>query len=671
MAYSYIKYTGDASQTDFTFAFAYFDKTHVHAMVDGGEVPITWLNAQTIQISPAPIAGTSIVVYRDTPKEEPPVDFTDGSILLERDLDTLVLYNLYISQEAIDQAQRSIQLDVFGDWDAKELNIVNLADGVEPGDAINKRQLDYEYPDVEIVADNMTSVTTVATNMETITTSAELVPYKDDIRTVSTNLTDIHSFKDSYFIGPEAPEQAVTLGDLWFDTSGNRMMVFGNGGWMNAGSSINGTSNRSVQTLTEGQTEVTGFVYDSIYLDVYLNGNKLNPLTDFIAETGSSIVLTEPAHEGDVLDCVAYGTFAVVRGAGGSTGWGGTPVGTIAMWSGTLTNIPQGWMPCDGVAGRPDLRNKFVMGAGDLYAAGSTGGFLDATLPTHQHTLVGGPVTGSGSTDSAGAHNHNSLWIGTSGDENGTSSPYFSRKGDFGGSYFNYSLGNTANVPDGATTSDGGAHSHTVTVTVEGGVTGMESAGEDPAGKNLPPYYALMYIIKITGDLTDGPTGPQGPVGPAGSSAMPGAIQHFALKAAPTGWLVADGAAVSRTDYAALYTAMGDTFGAGDGSSTFNLPNLVGQFLQGVGSDAVGTTGGYTDSVVVAHAHSLNDPGHAHTSEYQYNGSGGSAGGGTAGGIGSSTTSSVGTGITIADAGESGAGRNIPPYVGLLPCIKY
>jgi hypothetical protein len=98
VAYSYINYTGDASQTDFTFAFAYFDKTHVHAMVDGVEVPFTWLNAQTIQISPAPTAGTKIVVYRNTPKEEPPVDFTDGSILLERDLDTLVLYNLYISQ---------------------------------------------------------------------------------------------------------------------------------------------------------------------------------------------------------------------------------------------------------------------------------------------------------------------------------------------------------------------------------------------------------------------------------------------------------------------------------------------------------------------------------------------------------------------------------------------
>jgi hypothetical protein len=505
VAYSYIKYTGDGSQTDFTFAFAYFDTSHVHVLVDGIDVDFVWLNAQTIQCVTAPAAGTNVVVIRNTPKEEPPVDFTDGSILLERDLDTLVLYNLYISQEAIDQAQLGIQQNALGQWDAENLNIVNLADGVEPGDAINKGQLDYEYPAVKIVADNMPAVVTVSQNIPVITEAATLVPHAAAIDTVANNLTDINSFKDTYFIGPQVPTQAVTLGDLWFDTTNNRMMVFGNGGWMSAGSSINGTSNRSVQVLTEGQTVISGFVYDSIYLDVYLNGNKLNPLTDFTAETGSSITLTEPAHAGDVIDCVAYGTFQVVRGAGGSTGWGGTPIGTIAMWAGQVSNIPQGWMPCDGIDGRPDLRNRFVVGAGDLYAAGSTGGFLDAALPSHQHTLVGGPVTGSGSTDSVGDHSHTYNAYPGDGAQTGWSTPGGAAQPTFN--------------PSGATSATG-AHSHTVTVTIQGGVTGMESSGEDPKGKNLPPYYALMYIIKITGDLTDGPTGPAGPEGPA--STVPG-----------------------------------------------------------------------------------------------------------------------------------------------------
>ncbi len=658
MAYSYIKYTGDGSQTDFTFAFAYFDTSHVHVLVDGIDVDFVWLNAQTIQCVTAPAAGTKVVVMRNTPKEEPPVDFTDGSILLERDLDTLVLYNLYISQEAIDQAQLGIQQNALGQWDAKNLNIVNLADGVEPGDAINKRQLDYEYPAVKTVADNMPAVVTVSENIPVITEAATLVPHAAAIDTVANNLTDINSFKDTYFIGPTAPTQAVTLGDLWFDTAGNRMMVFGNGGWMNAGSSINGTSNRSVQVLTEGQTEVSGFVYDSIYLDVYLNGNKLNPLTDFIAETGSSITLTEPAHAGDVIDCVAYGTFAVVRGAGGSTGWGGTPIGTIAMWAGQLSNIPQGWMPCDGIDGRPDLRNRFVVGAGDLYAAGSTGGFLNATLPTHTHELIQSRSVATGTTDTAGEHTHTSQGNGA---PNG------------GGAGSAYTSG--GNSPH--TINAGGSHSHTFTLDIQGGVSGLNSAGEDPTGKNLPPYYALMYIIKITGDITDGPTGPQGPVGPAGASAVTGAIQHFALRTAPTGWLAADGSAVSRTDYAALYTAMGDTFGAGDGSSTFNLPNLIGKFLQGVSGDAVGTTGGSANAVVVSHSHdvAITDPGHSHAQWCDSDMDGNANGGPRPARKEFQNTEHIvanTTGITASAtaAGEDGTGKNIPPYVGLLPCIK-
>lgn len=60
-----------------------------------------------------------------------------------------------------------------------------------------------------------------------------------------------------------------------------------------------------------------------------------------------------------------------------------------------------------------------------------------------------------------------------------------------------------------------------------------------------------------------------------------GAIAFFAKNTAPTGWLKANGAAVSRTTYAALFAAIGTTFGAGDGSTTFNLPDLRGEFLRG------------------------------------------------------------------------------------------
>ena len=60
-----------------------------------------------------------------------------------------------------------------------------------------------------------------------------------------------------------------------------------------------------------------------------------------------------------------------------------------------------------------------------------------------------------------------------------------------------------------------------------------------------------------------------------------GCVQAFAGQNTPTGWLLCDGSAVSRTDYADLYAVIGDTYGAGDGVDTFNLPNLVDKFIQG------------------------------------------------------------------------------------------
>ena len=65
------------------------------------------------------------------------------------------------------------------------------------------------------------------------------------------------------------------------------------------------------------------------------------------------------------------------------------------------------------------------------------------------------------------------------------------------------------------------------------------------------------------------------------AAAVPaGSVVQFARNTAPTGWLKANGAAVSRTTYATLFAAIGTTFGVGDGSTTFNLPDLRGEFLR-------------------------------------------------------------------------------------------
>ena len=86
-----------------------------------------------------------------------------------------------------------------------------------------------------------------------------------------------------------------------------------------------------------------------------------------------------------------------------------------------------------------------------------------------------------------------------------------------------------------------------------------------------------------------------------------GAVMPFAMNSAPSGWLAANGTAVSRTTYAALFAAIGTTYGTGDGNSTFNLPDLRGYFVRGAGTNsdgiAAGTFGTKQGNTVGPHTH--------------------------------------------------------------------
>lgn len=90
-------------------------------------------------------------------------------------------------------------------------------------------------------------------------------------------------------------------------------------------------------------------------------------------------------------------------------------------------------------------------------------------------------------------------------------------------------------------------------------------------------------------------------------AAPPGAVLPFAIASAPTGWLICDGSAVSRVTYAALFSAIGVVWGAGDGSTTFNLPELRGEFVRGLAAgravDAGRALGTAQAGYVEAHTH--------------------------------------------------------------------
>jgi microcystin-dependent protein len=161
----------------------------------------------------------------------------------------------------------------------------------------------------------------------------------------------------------------------------------------------------------------------------------------------------------------------------------------------------------------------------------------------------------------------------------------------------------------------------------------------------------------------------------ASPSTVSGAILMWPTASAPSGYLLCDGTAVSRTTYATLFALFGTTFGSGDGSTTFNLPNYTGRMPYGT---TIGATGGSADAVVVSHTHTatVTDPGHTHTAQghsgaqistggpYTYASSLNNA---TFSGVNSATT-----GISVANstAGVSGTNANLPPYLGINFIIK-
>ena len=107
----------------------------------------------------------------------------------------------------------------------------------------------------------------------------------------------------------------------------------------------------------------------------------------------------------------------------------------------------------------------------------------------------------------------------------------------------------------------------------------------------------------IDAGLVQGPAGGAGPPGPPGSSgdAPSGAVMMFAATIPPTGWLVCDGSAVSRSTYAALFSAIGTVYGVGDGVTTFNLPNFASRVPR-MDNANIGLAGG---TAPTAHDHAL------------------------------------------------------------------
>lgn len=268
--------------------------------------------------------------------------------------------------------------------------------------------------DITAVADEVNKVISVANDLAEATSEIDTVAASianvdlvgadiTNVNTVATNISDVNNFADTYYVSATEPS-GTTLGDLWFDTTADVMKVKASGGFVNAGSSINGTSER--QTYTAGTasgnydgSSLTTFpvTYDAGFVDVYLNGIKMKIGTDVTATSGTDVVFASAVASGDIVDIVAFGTFELSNFSIGDannvdlTGLANNQflqynsttsnfeAATVTQATGNeLENLSEDTSPSLG--GNLDLNGSDITGTGDISFTGTLNASADVQI---------------------------------------------------------------------------------------------------------------------------------------------------------------------------------------------------------------------------------------------------------------------------------------------------
>lgn len=262
----------------------------------------------------------------------------------------------------------------------------------------------------------------------------------------ATNVIIANATSNTYF-GGNTTANGWIYGNALFSTSGNigvspgvttlrlgninptTIWIGGNAGNVNL-ANVNSNTQVSGNLITGGNLSVTG--------TSTLTGNATAPTA--ANGTNTTQVATTAFVQNSLLNLV--------------------PSGVIVMWSGSIASIPTGWLLCNGGNGTPDLRNRFIVGAGSTYTPGNTGGSADAIVVAHTHTAS------SVVSDPGHTHTYNDTLL----------------QADY------FGVGSNASTATTGTTSTGFTG-----ISVS---TTVNSSGSSGTNANLPPYYALAYIMK-------------------------------------------------------------------------------------------------------------------------------------------------------------------------------
>ena len=233
--------------------------------------------------------------------------------------------------------------------------------------------------------------------------------------------------------------------------------------------------------------DVTGDAAISGTLTVGSLSGTATKATDLDINASNKVVYQASNGDTSTLPQGTSGQFLKSNGAS-TPSWatistnGEVPIGGIIIWSGASNAIPTHWSLCSGqtVNGNttPDLRNRFVVGAGSTYSVGATGGSANAVVVSHNHSTNSTGSHGHGVSDPG--HNHTyHRWHTQEVKHGDASNRRAPRVNDTGST--------TGSRTTGISINSGGSHSHTVSTN-----------GESGTNKNLPPYYALCYIMRTS-----------------------------------------------------------------------------------------------------------------------------------------------------------------------------
>ena len=393
MAITYTNYTATASQTNFDISFPYIDSSHVKVKIDGVASSAFSIVGSNVVLSSGASAGQIVRVYRQTPGRDADnklmlVDFQDGSVLSETDLDKACQQLLYLAQEADETGSSSLPVDFDGHYTAGEKRIKDLAASTSDGDAATKFYVDGKalYGGAQSVPQTWAKV------------GSNLTGTTGDCTIALTDPTPFSDNDDLYVVTYNGFTQRPGTDFTVTESGGSYTFTLKMGGETLASSDTVTIRNFGVARNWIKQP-LKGDTSSDVALTVqrHTDGQSAN-LQEGVTEAATPVVLASVNEDGDAsfVDVTATGNAAVT---GTSTLTGNTTVGGTLGVTGasTLTgNTAVGGTL--GVTGAATMSSTLgVTGAATLSSTAAVGGAatLSSTLGVTGATTLSGGVSGN------------------------------------------------------------------------------------------------------------------------------------------------------------------------------------------------------------------------------------------------------------------------------------